>query len=167
MTLAECSCRAAFCQGGLAGTSYLDNLDKRATVAQQSADVVFDREVDRIYLSTPDAMVLSEGTRTVRVQKRGLPDSVVWNPWVDKAKSLADFGADTPNSAAASRLRVFLRQSRRMRRVELFLVPIGAGDDEYKEMVCIEPAAIAKAVRVEAGQSWEGGQVLSAERREA
>lgn len=37
-----------------------------------------------------------------------------------------------------------------------------AGDDEYKEMVCIEPAAIAQPVTVQPGASWEGGQVLSA-----
>lgn len=89
-----CHARLPNGQGGLSGAEYLDNLDKRARVAQPSADVAFDREVDRIYLATPDRMTLAEGSgRVVRVDKRGLPDSVVWNPWVDKAKALADFGA--------------------------------------------------------------------------
>lgn len=29
---------------------------------------------------------------TVEVHKTNFPDAVVWNPWVDKAKSMADFG---------------------------------------------------------------------------
>lgn len=28
----------------------------------------------------------------VEVHKSNFPDAVVWNPWVDKAKSMADFG---------------------------------------------------------------------------
>ena len=38
-----------------------------------------------------------------------------------------------------------------------------AGDEEYKEMVCIEAAAIATPVTVAPGAHWEAGQVLTAE----
>ena len=37
-----------------------------------------------------------------------------------------------------------------------------AGDEEYKEMVCIEAAAIERPVSVAAGESWEAGQTLTA-----
>lgn len=30
--------------------------------------------------------------RAVVVQKTGFPDAVVWNPWIDKAAGMADFG---------------------------------------------------------------------------
>lgn len=55
--------------------------------------MAFDREVDRIYLGTSDALLLREGPRTLRLRKTNLPDAVIWNPWVEKAKALADFGA--------------------------------------------------------------------------
>ena len=28
------------------------------------------------------------------IQKTGFPDAVVWNPWIDKAAGMADFGDD-------------------------------------------------------------------------
>lgn len=30
--------------------------------------------------------------RTLVVEKEGFSDAVVWNPWVEKAKGMADFG---------------------------------------------------------------------------
>jgi len=45
---------------------------------------------------------------------------VVWNPWIAKAKSMADFG-----------------------------------DEEYKEMVCIEPAVAASGpISLQPGAAW-------------
>ena len=39
--------------------------------------------------------VVDEGRqRAIVVQKRGFPDAVVWNPWIDKAAGMADFGDD-------------------------------------------------------------------------
>lgn len=37
-----------------------------------------------------------------------------------------------------------------------------AGDDEYKDMVCIEAAAVERAVTVAPGATWEAGQTLTA-----
>ena len=30
--------------------------------------------------------------RSITLKKRNFPDAVVWNPWIDKAKGMADFG---------------------------------------------------------------------------
>lgn len=32
--------------------------------------------------------------RAVVVEKEGFPDAVLWNPWVDKAAGMGDFGDD-------------------------------------------------------------------------
>lgn len=37
--------------------------------------------------------VVDEGkNRAIQVEKEGFPDAVVWNPWINKAAGMADFG---------------------------------------------------------------------------
>lgn len=75
--------------------SYLDNLEGRAMKKEDSQSVRFDCEVDRVYLNTPNSLEISDGTKTFTLEKSaGIPDAVVWNPWVDKSKRMADFGDD-------------------------------------------------------------------------
>jgi len=52
-------------------------------------------QVDRIYLSVPSRLEVRDAAagRTFRLETQGLPDAVVWNPWMKKAASMADFGA--------------------------------------------------------------------------
>lgn len=83
---------------GLAGTSYLDSLQGRARVEESSSAVGFACEVDRIYLDVLGApgrevsLVDTVARRTLAVSTVGLPDAVVWNPWIAKAAAMADFG---------------------------------------------------------------------------
>jgi glucose-6-phosphate 1-epimerase len=82
---------------GLAGTRYLDSLDGRAEKADADAAVVFQGEVDRIYLGVGRELAVRTGAlgRTVALTTSDtFGDAVVWNPWVDKAKKMADFGDD-------------------------------------------------------------------------
>jgi D-hexose-6-phosphate mutarotase len=37
-------------------------------------------------------IVDKKGSKVISIQKTNFPDAVVWNPWVDKAKGMADFG---------------------------------------------------------------------------
>ncbi|OGI40281.1 MAG: D-hexose-6-phosphate mutarotase [Candidatus Muproteobacteria bacterium RBG_16_62_13] len=80
---------------GLDGCPYLDKADG-GRKKQQAGPVTIDSEVDRIYLeSTADIVIDDPGLkRRIRVAKRGSRSSVVWNPWVDKAAKMGDFGAD-------------------------------------------------------------------------
>eukprot|EP00877_Chromochloris_zofingiensis_P012390 jgi/Chrzof1/7404/Cz02g22020.t1 len=78
---------------GLDGVTYSDSLQGGQKIKQEG-DVTFDREVDRIYVQAPDTVkIMDEGTGDViEVSKVGFPDAVVWNPWIDKSKAMADFG---------------------------------------------------------------------------
>lgn len=43
--------------------------------------------------SSVPLQVVDEGKkRAVTVEKEGFPDAVVWNPWIEKAAGMADFG---------------------------------------------------------------------------
>ncbi|XP_077226632.1 putative glucose-6-phosphate 1-epimerase [Tasmannia lanceolata] len=79
---------------GLETLDYFDNLMQRERFTEQADAITFDGEVDRVYLSTPTkiAIIDHEKKRTFVLQKEGLPDAVVWNPWDRKAKALPDFG---------------------------------------------------------------------------
>lgn len=58
---------------------------------EQSGPVYFDREVDRNYESRDTVRLLDrKGGRTIVVEKSGSRATIVWNPWVEKSKRLAD-----------------------------------------------------------------------------
>lgn len=75
---------------GLEGTRYLDTIDARREKAQEG-EIVFTSETDRVYLDTSRPIVIADGTaRRVRVTAGQSQTTVVWNPWVGKARTLAD-----------------------------------------------------------------------------
>ena len=76
---------------GLDGVTYTDALDK--TEKLQQGDVTFSEETDRIYHTTGAAKIIDpEFYRTILVEKAGSASTVVWNPWIEKSKKMADFG---------------------------------------------------------------------------
>lgn len=81
---------------GLAGTEYLDKVDGFARKRQGEAPIAFSGETDRIYLDTEATAVIHDPvlTRRIEVAKSGSYNTVVWNPWIDRARALADFGDD-------------------------------------------------------------------------
>ena len=79
---------------GLAGSHYLDSLDDHRKRSQVGA-VIFDREVDRVYLADGDVRVVDPvWHRTLDIDKSGSRATVVWNPWIEKSKRLADLPDD-------------------------------------------------------------------------
>ena len=79
---------------GLAGSHYLDSLDDHRKRSQVGA-VIFDREVDRVYLAEGDVRVVDPvWHRTLDIDKSGSRATVVWNPWIEKSKRLADLSDD-------------------------------------------------------------------------
>ncbi len=78
---------------GLEGCDYLDKADGFARKTQRGP-VVIDGEVDRIYLNTgADCLIEDRGlNRRIRIAKHGSRSTVVWNPGVEKAEKMGDFG---------------------------------------------------------------------------
>ncbi len=79
---------------GLEGAAYLDQLSGQTYT--QVGPVTIGAEVDRIYSDSADACTIRDPSlgREIRVAKAGSRTTVVWNPWVEKARRLADFADD-------------------------------------------------------------------------
>ena len=78
---------------GLDGVNYLDQLDGMRS-KRQIGKVRFGGEVDRIYIDAPSATMIQGSTsgHSIEVESKGSRSTVVWNPWVEKAKRMGDFG---------------------------------------------------------------------------
>jgi glucose-6-phosphate 1-epimerase len=79
---------------GLEHTEYLDKVAAMAKKRQGSDPIRFEGETDRIYLQTRGACTIHDPGRRRRlhVRKQGSEATVVWNPWIDKARAMPDFG---------------------------------------------------------------------------
>ncbi len=79
---------------GLEGAPYLDQL-AGMSVGTETGPVRFNAETDRIYLDSPAATAVTDGSgRTVGITTQGSHSTIVWNPWIAKAASMGDFGDD-------------------------------------------------------------------------
>ncbi len=80
---------------GLDGVHYLDKTDQNRDKTQQGK-VVITSETDRIYLNTSDAVEIEDPVshRRTLVAKENSCTTVVWNPWVQKARSMSDLADD-------------------------------------------------------------------------
>jgi glucose-6-phosphate 1-epimerase len=79
---------------GLAGARYQDRLAPEPEQTQGAEPIRITAETDRIYAPTRAACVVDDpgwGRRLV-IEKEGSDSTVVWNPWVAKAKAMPDFG---------------------------------------------------------------------------
>ncbi len=81
---------------GLKGASYLDKVDNLARKTESRDIIRIESEVDRAYLDTTGVVEILDANfgRTIRVTKENSDSTVVWNPWIDKAQQMADFGND-------------------------------------------------------------------------
>jgi glucose-6-phosphate 1-epimerase len=116
---------------GLDGIHYIDKTDGNREKTQQG-DVQITAETDRVYLDTRHAVELEDAAlrRRIRVSKENSLATVVWNPWVEKAKAMSDFG-----------------------------------DDEWKQMACIETCNVAKhAVTLGPGEKHRMKAMIRVER---
>lgn len=81
---------------GLTGSRYIDKTDGMRRKVEESALVHITGETDRVYLETKATCILDDPVmgRRLSVEKSGSEATVVWNPWIAKAKAMPDFGDD-------------------------------------------------------------------------
>jgi D-hexose-6-phosphate mutarotase len=81
---------------GLAGVSYFTAVGTPRTETEGAAPIRITAETDRVYLNTQSACVAHDPgwQRRLLVEKTGSKATVVWNPWIAKAKAMPDFGDD-------------------------------------------------------------------------
>lgn len=78
---------------GLEDAKYIDQLDP-VGLKTQNGEIRFAAETDNIYLdTTASCRLVDPGMhREIGVEKLGSRSTVVWNPWIDKAARMSDFG---------------------------------------------------------------------------
>lgn len=79
---------------GLAGAHYVDKTRNWQRLEQTAPAIAFTEETDRIYQDNSATCVATDSStgRTIEVDKDNSVSTIVWNPWMAKAKAMADFG---------------------------------------------------------------------------
>ncbi|KAL4893875.1 galactose mutarotase-like domain-containing protein [Aspergillus ambiguus] len=83
----------------LQSTTYVDKTQNASVHTEESAALEINKETDRVYQSLDPAVPIvvsstADDQPLFSVARQGLNDVVVWNPWIEKAKGMADFGPD-------------------------------------------------------------------------
>ncbi|CAG5121007.1 unnamed protein product, partial [Candidula unifasciata] len=79
---------------GLQGLVYSDKLAGGKESRENSEHVTVNECCDRVYKDAPKTLYVTSGpepARTFEVTTFNFPDIVLWNPWQEKAKEMADF----------------------------------------------------------------------------
>jgi len=79
---------------GLQNAEYIDKVDAFKRKTQPPEPVTITAETDRVYVNTRSSCAIQDPVleRTLIVEKENSSTTVVWNPWVNKARAMADFG---------------------------------------------------------------------------
>ena len=80
---------------GLEGTTYIDKTAAGARKESQGP-IRMSRETDQVHVSTASTCEIHdpEWDRTIVIEKAGSETTVVWNPWIEKNRNLADMAPD-------------------------------------------------------------------------
>ena len=80
---------------GLEQCEYFDQLSSDSRVQQKPVE--FSEETDRIYSASKSELLLESSSadkkqkRLVKVKQANANSTVIWNPWIEKSKGMADF----------------------------------------------------------------------------
>ena len=100
---------------GLENTTYIDKVAGGDRKREGPAPLALTGETDRSYVDTDSTCIVDDPgwRRRIVVAKSGSRSTVVWNPWLDKARSMADLGVtgwtgmlcvETANAAGDARM---------------------------------------------------------------
>ncbi len=81
---------------GLGSTGYVDTVGTPQLKIEGAAPIRITAETDRIYRNTQATCVVTDPgwRRRLTVEKTGSDSTVLWNPWIAKARAMPDFGDD-------------------------------------------------------------------------
>jgi len=81
---------------GLRGQTYrnLLNLNAKEETVDSGIAVTIDRELSRLYYETENPLLLRETDRSLGINSDNMPDTVVWNPWVETCAKIPDLPAN-------------------------------------------------------------------------
>ena len=79
---------------GLKGISYLDKTDNFARKLESGDAFKISLETDRVFPNASGTVEIRDEKlhRKILIEKSGSNSTVVWNPWIAKAKAMPDFG---------------------------------------------------------------------------
>ena len=79
---------------GLAGGVYIDKTDDMRRKTLAGGPLRLDGTTDRVFLNTRETCTVTDPVlaRRIVVEKTGSSTTVVWNPWQEKASTMADLG---------------------------------------------------------------------------
>jgi D-hexose-6-phosphate mutarotase len=77
---------------GLEKSSYFDQLSTGSFIEEN--ELRFTCETDRIYTSS-NTPIIKENSKEIIIENSGSNSLVVWNPWIEKAKKIADMPDDS------------------------------------------------------------------------
>lgn len=77
---------------GFAGSKYIE-FDE-GPFKQNSDDVLFGKETDRVYTDLAEVQQLHTPKGTIAVSRENSHSAVLWNPWIDKSQRLARFNSN-------------------------------------------------------------------------
>ncbi len=73
---------------GLNDRVYYDTLNNTKEI--QKGELIIDKEIDRVYMNPEKSIILQDDTLKVTIEQIGSNSTVVWNPWIEKSKQMAD-----------------------------------------------------------------------------
>jgi glucose-6-phosphate 1-epimerase len=75
---------------------YYSDKTKAYTITKQHNNIHFSEEVDRIYQQAPATCTINDtlSQRLIHVERQGGDETVIWNPWKEKAKAMKDFNSE-------------------------------------------------------------------------
>jgi len=81
---------------GLEGTTFIDKTDGFKRKQHPAEPVKVAKETDQVHLNSQSTCVIHDTVwgRKIVVEKSGSDSTVVWNPWTEKIKGMADMAPD-------------------------------------------------------------------------
>jgi glucose-6-phosphate 1-epimerase len=80
---------------GLNGYRYRDSADGRRIKQADEEPLHITREVDRVYFAVKKPIIASGRQHSIIATQAGFADAVVWNPWENGCKKIADLKLDS------------------------------------------------------------------------